>query len=234
MKKQKFDDFDPFATRYREEHTKNVQKVSGVDSDYFSEYKIKEIRGFEEHTRKLKILDLGCGDGNSAKYFLQHFMPEEYCGIDISSECIELACQRSLENSSFQTFDGEIIPFEDETFDLVFIANVLHHVDFSCHQQLLGECLRVLKKEGRIYIFEHNPLNPVTRKIVKDCIFDADAKLVPSRYLRKLVHQVGFSKSSKRCTIFFPRKSFFLRLLPLEKHLYWCPLGGQYYLRCIK
>lgn len=165
---------------------------------------------------------------------MKYLQLEEYCGIDISSECIETACKRSLNKCQFWTFDGENIPFEDATFDIVFIANVLHHVIFSSHKRMLAECLRVLKKAGRIYIFEHNPLNPVTQKIVKDCIFDADAKLVPSRYLRKLVRHVGFSQTEKRFTIFFPRKSIFHRLLPLEKKLFWCPLGGQYYIRSIK
>lgn len=66
MREQKFDDFDPYANSYREEHTKNVMQVSGVDSDYFSEYKVKEIQQFEQNTREMRILDLGCGDGNSA------------------------------------------------------------------------------------------------------------------------------------------------------------------------
>ena len=36
-------EFDKFANNYRELHTKNVQDVSGESSNYFSEYKIKEL-----------------------------------------------------------------------------------------------------------------------------------------------------------------------------------------------
>jgi ubiquinone/menaquinone biosynthesis C-methylase UbiE len=234
MGNRKFDDFDGYATRYRDEHTKNIKQISGVDSDFFSEYKIEEIRQREKEVSGLSVLDLGCGDGNSAAYFLKHLQPESYCGIDISSESIELARKRGLERCSFHSYDGEMIPFDGEIFDIVFIANVLHHVDFSFHRHIIDECLRVLKTGGRLYIFEHNPINPVTRKIVRDCIFDAEAKLVPSRYLFKTIREAGFQRAVKRYTIFFPRKAFFKSLVPLEKYLYRCPLGGQYYFRCVK
>jgi len=234
MRNRKFDDFDRYASRYRDDHTENVKQISGVDSDFFSEYKIIEIRRCEKDASGSSVLDFGCGDGNSATYFLKHLHPLSYCGIDISSESIGIACRRGLERCSFQCYDGENIPFDDETFDVVFLANVLHHIDFSFHRHIIDECLRVLKTGGRLYVFEHNPINPVTRKIVRDCIFDADAKLVPSRYLVRILREAGFGKTEKRYTIFFPRKSFFKALVPLEKHLNRCPLGGQYFVRCVK
>lgn len=36
-------EFDEYAEDYRTIHTKNIQKVSGQDSDYFREYKIREL-----------------------------------------------------------------------------------------------------------------------------------------------------------------------------------------------
>ncbi len=234
MENRKFDDFDRYAARYREDHTDNVQKVSGADSDFFSEYKIVEIARCEKALAGSTVLDLGCGDGNSAGYFMKHLRPEYYYGIDISSESIGIANGREQQGCSFQCYDGETIPFSDGTFDIVFMANVLHHVDFSFHRHIIVECLRVLKKGGRLYVFEHNPINPVTRKIVRDCVFDADAKLLPSRYLIKTILEAGFEKAEKKYTIFFPRKRFFKALIPLEKHLTHCPLGGQYFVRSVK
>ncbi|MDD4096126.1 MAG: class I SAM-dependent methyltransferase [Oscillospiraceae bacterium] len=234
MGNRQFDDFDRFAAHYRDDHTSNVKQISGVDSDYFSEYKIMEIKKWEKDASDLSVLDFGCGDGNSAAFFKKHLQPRSYCGIDVSSESIDLASKRGLERCSFQCYNGEKIPFDTETFDIIFMANVLHHVDFSLHRHMIDECIRVLKTAGRLYVFEHNPLNPVTRKIVRDCIFDADAKLIPSRYLVRLLREAGLGTTEKRYTIFFPRKSFFKALIPMEKHLNRCPLGGQYFIRCVK
>lgn len=234
MSKRKFDDFDNFAGNYRKEHSKNIEKISGTDSDYFSEYKIREIALRENTGHGKVVLDFGCGDGNSAAYFLKHLSPEAYFGIDISANSIELASERHLEHCRFQVYDGEHIPFADETIDIVFIACVLHHIDSSIHSNILSECHRVLKENGRLYIFEHNPINPVTRRLVDTCAFDADATLIYSHELKKSIKKLPFANAKRRYTIFFPRKYFFKRMLFWEKILTWCPLGGQYYFRCEK
>ena len=102
------------------------------------------------------------------------------------------------------------------------------------HKQLLAECQRVLKEAGRIYIFEHNLLNPVTEKIVKDCEFDRDAVFIMAGRLRRLLKQTGMKRIKVSYTIFFPRKGIWERLISLEKYLSWIPIGGQYYIRCEK
>lgn len=234
MGNRKFDNFDGFASKYRETHTNNIEHLSGADSNYFSEHKVIEVGKCEKNYRNKVILDLGCGDGNSAPYFIKHILPNKYYGIDISHDCIEVAKKNKLKRCHFQTYDGERIPFDADTFDIVFIANVLHHVDSSCHKQIISECYRVLKKSGRLYIFEHNPLNPLTRKIVKDCIFDVDAVLVPVNNIKRIVKEVGFQIHKRKYIIFFPRRFLFKFLIPLERYLQWCPLGGQYYVICYK
>ena len=234
MNQRKFDDFDSYSKDYRQVHTENISRVSGVDSDYFSEYKIIEICQREKNEKAAVILDYGCGDGNSAKHILRELKPTAYYGLDISEESIEQARILNDKRCSFQSFDGGSFPFEPCKFDIVFMANVLHHIDLSIHDHVLAECYRVLAPGGRLYIFEHNPINPVTRKIVRDCVFDKDAVLVGSRSLKRKAKRSGFTVVKKRYTIFFPRKSIFMKLLPLEKLLFGCPLGGQYYLRCVK
>jgi len=234
--KRKFDDFSSFARDYRKIGTESVISVSGVDSDYFSEYKLCELAKYEKNGG-LTVLDFGCGDGNSAQYFFKHLRIKHYYGVDIDAESIAVAQERNLQNCTFSTFDGENLPFPDESFDLVFIACVFHHVDSSFHVKLLRQCNRVLKRGdggGRLYIFEHNPLNPVTRKIVRDCPFDKDAVLISSRKMGTLLKCASFSETKRKYTIFFPRKNLFKLLLPLEQHLSWCPLGGQYYWICKK
>jgi hypothetical protein len=42
-------DFNNFAKDYRQIHTENVQGISGADSYYFAEYKVKELSRFEKN-----------------------------------------------------------------------------------------------------------------------------------------------------------------------------------------
>ena len=56
--------------------------------------------------------------------------------------------------------------------------DVLHHVRPSDRADLVGELATRLAPGGRLVVFEHNPLNPVTVNAVQACAFDADAVLL--------------------------------------------------------
>lgn len=235
---RKFDNFDAFADDYRAIHTENI-KITGADSDYFSEHRVLEVkrrlqaRGYDL-TLPLRILDIGCGDGNADRFFVQH-LPAVRCeGIDITEPVVASAQMRNLPHCNFRVYDGEHIPFAEGSFDIVFWANILHHVERRYHAGLYAEALRVTRPGGLLFNFEHNPWNPVTRKIVKDCPFDTDAVLLPPPYHRQLALGAGFAQAAVRFTLFFPRFAVFKPLLGLEKHLHALPLGGQYYIEATK
>lgn len=231
--KKDFDNFDEFAKNYREIHNENI-KVSGADSSYFAEHKVVEVSKAEQLPQPLSILDIGCGDGISAVFFNKYFSTSQYQGIDVSEESIKEAEARNVPTATFKPYDGFHIPFADNHFDIVFIACVLHHILPEHHLQLLTEAKRVMKPGGRIYIFEHNPYNPVTRKIVNDCVFDHDAILLYPPYARRVMKKAGFSRVGIFFTLFFPRGGFFKKILGLEKFLTWLPLGGQYFVKAFK
>jgi len=86
-----------------------------------------------------------------------------------------------------------------------------------------------MKKQGRYYLFEHNPLNPLTRYLVATCVFDKNAKLLRSNYTRSLLRSQHFRIVKKEFIIFFPRKGLLSGFMFLEKYLKWLPLGGQYF-----
>jgi len=232
MDQRTFDDFDEFATDYRAIHTKNV-KLSGADSFYFAKMKVECLQDFEKN-EKLSVLDVGCGDGATELFMQQYFSSWKINAIDISSSSIDEAKKRNISNATFQSYDGLQIPFADESFDVVFMAGVLHHVEYALHQKIISEIKRVLKKQGRLYVFEHNPLNPLTRYLVKTCVFDKDAKLLKSNYTSAILQKQQFHITNKIFMIFFPRKGLLSKFIFLEKRLKWLPLGGQYFIRAIK
>lgn len=105
------------------------------------------------------ILDVGCGDGIFTKFF-KEILGLEVCGIDIYKS--------SLLDSSIKFKKGSIykIPFRDNSFDYIFLKNIMHHVDEprhrkNRHKKALFELKRVCKKKGKIIIIEANRYNPL-------------------------------------------------------------------------
>ena len=232
MPERSFDDFDAYAKNYRSIHTENI-KFSGADSFYFAEMKVRLQQQYEKNIN-LKILDIGCGDGSTEIFINKYFPAWHINAIDISQQSISIAKDKSISNCEFQVYDGLHIPFTNENFDIVFMAGVLHHVSFSLHNNLISEIERVLNRKGRLYLFEHNPFNPVTKHLVNTCVFDKDAKLLKSDYTKNLLKKNKLDVVTSKFIIFFPRKGILSKLIFLEKYLQWLPLGGQYFLRAIK
>ena len=232
MDNRTFDDFDAYAKNYRDIHSQNV-KLSGADSYYFAEQRVTMLEAYEKN-ESLKVLDLGCGDGVSEIFMQKYFSNWRVEGIDVSKESIEMAKTQQLSNANFAVYDGINIPFADNSFDIVFVAGVLHHVEFSLHDAMMTEMKRVLKEGGRLLIYEHNPYNPLTKYLVKTCVFDKDAKLLKCGYLTKLLKKHRFTIAKNIYFIFIPPKGFLKKLIPLEKFFYWLPLGGKYFVRAVK
>ncbi|MGI8584554.1 MAG: class I SAM-dependent methyltransferase [Chitinophagaceae bacterium] len=228
MVERSFDDFDAYARDYRSIHTANI-KISGADSFYFAEMKVKLLQQFEENI-PLKILDVGCGDGTTEVFINKHFPAWEITAIDVSEKSIVEAKNKKIIKTDFKIYNGNTIPSSNKNFDMIFMAGVLHHIDFRLHNGFVKEISRVLKQDGRFYLFEHNPFNPVTRHLVSTCVFDKKAKLLKSSYTERLLQKNNFVVNKKNFIIFFPRKGILSKLIFLEKYLQWMPLGGQYFI----
>jgi ubiquinone/menaquinone biosynthesis C-methylase UbiE len=120
-----------------------------ASSEEFTEV-VKFLRLRESH-RKLKILDLGCGNGIASYAFAS--LGHNVSAIDPdTSEDVGLGATARLastvSNGSIETFQAfaESLPFPDSTFDIVYTRQALHH--FSNLQEGLAECSRVLKPKG--------------------------------------------------------------------------------------
>ena len=175
-----------------------------------------------------RIVGDGCGDGLISNYFMKHFPTGSYYGIDVSSENIKQALLRKVDNCSFFHYPGNELPFEDNTFDIALAANVFHHIDRKDHLKTIKEIARTLKPNGRLYIFEHNPINPVTQWIVKTCIFDEKARLLLPYHFKKYFKDSQMSTYQIRYLLFFPRHRVFKWFFTFEEYLCKLPIGAQY------
>jgi SAM-dependent methyltransferase len=223
-------EFDKFADEYRALHTSNI-RMSGESPEFFAEYKVRDVietlsaAGLPRLAQPA-ILDFGGGIGSSVPHFRKHCPQARLTCLDVSRRSLEIASARFPGLADFRWFDGKTIPFADESFDVAFAACVFHHIDHALHVQLLREIRRVLAPGGTIFIFEHNPLNPLTRHAVNTCAFDEGAHLISGWTMRRRLVEAGFADARTRYRLFFPAALSSLR--PLEKFLTWMPLGAQY------
>lgn len=226
-------EFDKFATEYRNLHAANI-RLSGEDPEYFAEYKVVDIAAELRREQAIahKALDFGAGVGYSVPFFARHMPTTRVTCLDVSRTSLELGAARHGAAAEFRHFDGRQIPYADGTFDVALASCVFHHIAHDEHVALLAEIRRVLAPGGRLFIFEHNPWNPLTRHAVNTCEFDEHAELVRAPTMRSRVRAAGFAAPIVRYRIFFPRVLRALR--PLEARLTWLPLGAQYYVAARK
>jgi ubiquinone/menaquinone biosynthesis C-methylase UbiE len=220
-------EFDKVASQYRSMHAANI-KVTGEDPEYFAEYKVADLASELAHrVAAPRVLDFGAGIGYSVPFFKRHLPGSRVTCLDVSRKSLELGEQAHGRDAEFAYYDGKTIPYEDATFDVALASCVFHHIDHAEHAAQLREIRRVLKPDGMLCVFEHNPLNPLTRHAVNTCPFDENAVLIGAAAMRRRVRDAGFRVARVKYRIFFPH---FLRTLrPLERKLTWLPLGAQYY-----
>ncbi len=228
-------EFDKYANKYDQMHRKSIA-VSGYEPSFFDEYKILEMVRFLSPSfakKSISILNFGCGIGKSEPLLLKHFPNANILGIDVSEQSIELANEQEFnkEQIRFDSFDGKNIDVNNK-FDIIYIANVFHHIEHKEHQNLTEQLYKLLNPNGQLFMFEHNPYNPLTQLTVQQCEFDVDAVLLSPMYSKRLYSNSGFDIVKRRFTLFFPK--FLTVFRSLEPYFHWLPLGAQYYIVATK
>lgn len=225
-------EFDSYAEDYYEQHKANIM-ASGELPEYFSKYKISDLADVVRAigTSSGAIFDFGCGIGNSIPFFLQYFGAAELTCGDVSSESLAIAKAR-FPGVGHLIQIGDTIPLATGSQDVVFSACVFHHIDEAEQDHWMRELLRVARPGGLLFIYEHNPFNPITVHAVNTCPFDANAKLLRPGQMASLARRAGWQRVSIEFKVFFPAR--LSRLRPFEPYLSRFPLGAQYRLSARK
>ena len=100
-----------------------------------------EIIDFIRTRSGSKILDLGCGIGGYA-YRLQE-LGFDVTAVDRNTSYVTRA--RAIGVKAEEAI-GETLPFDDESFDTVFLVEVLEHIPDEAIPSLLSEARRVARK----------------------------------------------------------------------------------------
>ena len=220
-------DFDRFASCYDQLLQDPLRSDFASDPLHFYRRKWEVLERLltrlGRRPQSMAWLDVGCGQGEFLELAGSHFATA--VGCDPSSRMLSRGS--SFDNRA-QQHPCEL-PFPSQSFDLVSAICVYHHVPPSARPFLTLDIRRVLRPGGLFCVIEHNPYNLVTRRIVRRCPVDADAKLLSTQMGRKLFKESGLSCIWSEYFLFLPEKWFrkFHHLEPLLRRI---PLGGQYVL----
>ncbi|MDO8618045.1 MAG: class I SAM-dependent methyltransferase [Candidatus Uhrbacteria bacterium] len=114
----------------------------------------------ERLKRPLRLLESGCGEGVNLKYLRQLGLDETIVhleGVDFSPEAVTEAVSQGFQA---QVADGLALPFADQSFDIVFCRDVLHHLENDDQREkFFSEMWRVARTPGLVAAIEPNPWN---------------------------------------------------------------------------
>jgi ubiquinone/menaquinone biosynthesis C-methylase UbiE len=140
----------------------DFEKHSILYKNYFIE--------FAQLEKNAKVLDVGCGIGRNAVSLTNYLNTGSYYGIDIVKSGIDWCNERiSRKYPNFKFIHSDIsnkhynkngsisaseykFPFEDETFDFVFLISVFTHLLPEDMDNYMKEISRVLKHKGNCFI----------------------------------------------------------------------------------
>lgn len=157
--------------------------VDGIQvADYFESCTAPEnrfiLRNMGDIRGKL-LLDLGCGAGENSVYFATQ--GARCIAADYSPGMVEVALKLAKANGVAVegcTANAMALDFDDNTFDIVYASNLLHHIPNP--KIALKEMQRVLKPGGKACFWDplkHNPIINVYRRIATEVRTDDEMPL---------------------------------------------------------
>jgi 2-polyprenyl-3-methyl-5-hydroxy-6-metoxy-1,4-benzoquinol methylase len=112
---------------------------------------LDEFRQYLDASGK-KILDVGCSVGTCSGRVVD-MRRNEFHGIDVEPQYIAIA-SKHYPDGDFRVMDARSLAFESDTFDVVLLSGVLHHMADDVVRESLREIRRVVRGDGVVLVGE--------------------------------------------------------------------------------
>jgi len=129
-----------------------------TSSDWSTDPVCREVQKLASG-RKLKILEIGCGDASRLEY-LKRTHGHEGFGVDPSAKAVARAESRGIHTVRTT---ADVLPFEDAAFDVVVFGFCLYLCDDQDLFRIAHEAHRVLAEPGWMLILDFDSPAPVYR-----------------------------------------------------------------------
>lgn len=232
--------FDQYAAGYTAGMEHPLKRFAGGSAEAFlavkSDWLVRDLARRrlastgDSSSTALRVLDYGCGAGTFLNLLDQSDLDCELHGWDPSAAMLGEAARRYP--GGFEFWDQSLLGKQTDGFHVVIVCCVLHHVAAEDRGALFREVHRVLLPGGRLYVFEHNPRNPVTRFVVRGTAIDRRATLVSAAEVDDGLRRTGWCNVETNYLMFFPPRWTWCRRW--EEWLRRCPWGGQYLVTATK
>jgi ubiquinone/menaquinone biosynthesis C-methylase UbiE len=182
-----------------------------------------------------RILVPGCGFGDDAIRLAR--LGADVCASDLSPDIVEIARHRAVAmavpNIRFDVLPAERMDYPDDSFDLVFFNDILHHVDIPA---TLAEARRVLRPGGTLIaneLYTHSALQSVREtRFVHDVLYPRLVRFVYGTnrpYITEDEHKLDERELAMLRGVLGPdvRTTYFLLLAGRLAPTYWPRLASM-------
>lgn len=139
-------------------------------------------------SKHASVLDLGAGTGIMSEFAYTCRDDLQFTAVDPAEGMLKFSAEY------IETHKGhaETLPFEEDSFEAILIGEALHH--FTDIEKSIEEIVRVLKKEGKLFIYEFDSSTFMGKMICRvEKILGEPGNFFAPGVLKPILESYGFS-----------------------------------------
>lgn len=138
-----------------------------------------------------KVLEVGCGDGKIYRAFRDRGIPVDLICCDFAEEYRKKFFEYTGIMPDY--WDGQTLPYEDNSFKMVISYNVLLHVPPEDFEQVWAEHIRVSQKYFFVSTFAPSRTRPEVQNLAEHC-FANDYWAMIRKHNLHLIYEKAFEE----------------------------------------
>lgn len=189
--------YNPHSVTIRNMNTRDVISIYNRTAHEYAQSRVgtedtAELNQFQTLIKPgSKVLDVGCAAGRDTR--LLKDMGFDVVGADLADKLLAIA-KESNPDIRFVKADMRKLPFEDQSFDALWVSAVLHHLDRADMPSALKEFKRVLAEHGILYVHTKAGSGALTTREQTVLGGEREFELITCEELEQMLDACGFAK----------------------------------------